>query len=105
MEKLLPQFTAENPQLAVEQVLRRGSHPTLKAEYCTHFTRTTFCIILSACCTLGRASAAPPSHHTSWGQVRHIERCIRLPLLAKQRSRSCVARRVRIPPKMGSLHS
>lgn len=33
MERILPQFQRDNPQLAVEAVVRRGRHPGLLAEY------------------------------------------------------------------------
>lgn len=33
VEKVLPDFVKENPQLAVAQALHRGAHPYLKAEY------------------------------------------------------------------------
>ena len=34
VETMMPQFAADNPQLAVEAAVRRGQHPGLLAEYC-----------------------------------------------------------------------
>ncbi|KAL4430376.1 hypothetical protein ABPG77_002182 [Micractinium sp. CCAP 211/92] len=39
VERILPQFQRDNPQLAVEAVVRRGRHPGLLAEYRNTTTR------------------------------------------------------------------
>ncbi|KAL4419892.1 hypothetical protein ABPG75_006990 [Micractinium tetrahymenae] len=39
VERMLPQFQRDNPQLAVEAVVQRGRHPGLQAEYLNKTTR------------------------------------------------------------------
>ncbi|PSC67376.1 54S ribosomal mitochondrial [Micractinium conductrix] len=39
VETMMPQFAADNPQLAVEAAVRRGQHPGLLAEYLNKTTR------------------------------------------------------------------
>ncbi|EFN53762.1 hypothetical protein CHLNCDRAFT_136378 [Chlorella variabilis] len=39
VEQILPHFQRDNPQIAIESVVRRGKHPGLQAEYLNRTTR------------------------------------------------------------------
>lgn len=45
VEQILPQFKADNAQVAIEAVVRRGKHPGLEAEYRER-------LLVALCCPL-----------------------------------------------------